>query len=176
MTEDQSLAVGDEAPDFTLLNQDKNAVRLADYRGKKKVMLLFYPMDFSPVCTQEHCTFGPAFDKLNGPDADTAVFGVSCDSPFCHAAFRRQYNIPYDLLADTTRKMVKAYGMFAGEEPYNCSKRGTVIIDKSGKVAFYQEQPMKEPRQVEQLEKAAMIDDLIAQRDNEGGERISASR
>ena len=72
--------------------------------------------------------------------------------------------------------MVKAYGMFAGEEPYNCSKRGTVIVDKSGKVAFYKEQPMKEPRQVEDLEKAAMIDDLLAQRDNEGGERIGGSR
>jgi peroxiredoxin len=176
MPENAPLNVGDPAPDFTLLNQDKNPVKLSDYRGKKKVMLLFYPMDFSPVCTQEHCTFGPAFDRLNGPDADTVVFGVSTDSPFSHAAFRKQYNIPYDLLADTGRKVVKAYGMFAGEEPYNCGKRGTVIIDRQGKVAFYQEQPMKEPRAVEDLEKAAMIDDMLAQRDNEGGERISGSR
>jgi peroxiredoxin len=176
MPENQPLKVGDAAPDFTLLNQDKNPVHLADYRGKKKVMLLFYPMDFSPVCTQEHCAFGPAFDTLNGPDADTVVFGVSCDSPFSHAAFRKQYNIPYDLLADTSRKMVKAYGMWAGEEPYNCSKRGTVVIDQNGRIAFYKEQPMKEPRSVEELEKARMIDDLIAQRDNEGGERLGASR
>ena len=176
MAENAPLQVGQLAPDFKLMNQDKNEVRLSDYRGKKKVMLLFYPMDFSPICTQEHCTFGPAFDKLNGPDADTVVFGVSTDSPFCHAAFRKQYSIPYDLLSDPTRKMVKAYGMFAGEEPYNCGKRGTVIIDRDGKVAFYKEQPMKEPRAVEDLERAAMIDDLLAQRDTEGGERISASR
>jgi peroxiredoxin len=170
------LQVGQMAPDFTLLNQDKNPVKLSDYRGKKKVMLLFYPMDFSPICTQEHCLFGPAFDRLNGPDAETVVFGVSTDNPFCHAAFRKQYSIPYDLLADTNRKVVKAYGLFAGEEPYNCGKRGTVIIDKAGKVAFYKEQPMKEPRSVEELEKAALVDDLLAQRDAEGGERISASR
>ena len=176
MAENAPLKVGDAAPDFTLLNQDKNPVHLADYRGKKKVMLLFYPMDFSPTCTQEHCTFGPSFDKLNGPDAETVIFGVSTDSPFCHAAFRKQYNIPYDLLADTSRKVVKAYGMFAGEEPYNCGKRGTVVIDKSGKVAFYKEQPTKEARTVEELEKARMIDDLLAQRDNEGGERIGGSR
>jgi peroxiredoxin len=176
MPANDPLKVGQPAPDFTLLNQDKTEVHLADYRGKKKVMLLFYPMDFSPTCTQEHCTFGPAFDRLNGPDADTVVFGVSTDSPFCHAAFRKQYSIPYDLLSDTTRKMTKAYGMFAGEEPYNCGKRGTVIIDRDGKVAFYKEQPMKEPRTVEELERAAMIDDLLAQRDNEGGERISGSR
>jgi peroxiredoxin len=171
-----ALKVGDVAPEFELMNQDKNIVKLSDYRGKKKVMLLFYPMDFSPVCTEEHCAFGPAFDKLNGPDADTVVFGVSTDSPFSHAAFRKQYNIPYDLLADPTRKMVKAYGLFAGEEPFNCGKRGTVIIDKNGKIAFYQEQPMREPRKVADLEKAAMIDDMIAQRENEGGERTSASR
>jgi peroxiredoxin len=176
MADNQPLKIGEMAPDFELMNQDKNKVKLSDYRGKKKVMLLFYPMDFSPTCTQEHCTFGPAFDKLNGPDADTVVFGVSCDSPFSHAAFRKQYNIPYDLLADTSRKMVKAYGMFAGEEPYNCSKRGTVVISKDGRIAHYHEQPMRDPRRVEDLEKASMIEDLLEQRDNEGGERISASR
>jgi peroxiredoxin len=72
--------------------------------------------------------------------------------------------------------MAKDYGMFAGEEPYNCTKRGTVIIGKDGKVAFYQEAAMRDPRSVEDLEKAAMVDDMLAQRDNEGGERISASR
>ena len=176
MADNQPLNVGEAAPDFELMNQDKNKVKLSDYRGKKKVMLLFYPMDFSPVCTQEHCTFGPAFDKLNGPDADTVIFGVSCDSPFSHAAFRKQYNIPYDLLADTSRKMVKAYGMFAGEDPYNCSKRGTVVVGKDGKIAHYHEQPMRDPRSVEDLEKAALVEDLLEQRDNEGGERTSASR
>ena len=176
MADNQPLKVGETAPDFELMNQDKNKVKLSDYRGKKKVMLLFYPMDFSPTCTQEHCTFGPAFDKLNGPDAETVIFGVSCDSPFSHAAFRKQYNIPYDLLADTSRRMVRAYGMWAGEEPYNCSKRGTVVIDKNGRVAHYHEQPTRDPRSVEDLEKAAMIEDLLEQRDNEGGERLGASR
>ena len=176
MPENQPLKVGEVAPDFTLLNQDKNPVKLSDYRGKKKVMLLFYPMDFSPICTQEHCTFGPSFDKLNGPDADTVIFGISTDSPFCHAAFRKQYNIPYDLLADVNRKASKAFGMYAGEEPYNCSKRGTVVIDKSGRIAFYKEQPMKEPRQVEELERATMVEDLLRQEANEGGESQRASR
>jgi hypothetical protein len=72
--------------------------------------------------------------------------------------------------------MSKAYGMFAGEEPYNCTKRGTVIVGRDGRVAFYQEVAMRDPRSVEDLEKASMIEDLLEQRDNEGGERISASR
>lgn len=149
--DNQPLKVGEMAPDFELMDQDKNKVKLSDFRGKKKVVLLFYPMDFSPVCTTEFCAFGPEIDKLQD-GAQATVFGVSCDSPFSHAAFRKQYAIPHSLLADPTRKMAKAYGMWAGEEPYNCTKRGTVVIDKDGKIGFYQEVPMREPRNVEELE------------------------
>jgi peroxiredoxin len=164
--------VGDVAPDFELMNQDKLVVKLADYRGKRKVVLLFYPMDFSPVCTEEHCTFGPEVGKISGAEG-AVVFGVSCDSPFCHTAFRKQYNIPYDLLSDNTRKMVKAYGMFAGEEPFNCSKRGTVIIGRDGRITYYQEQPMKDPRKVEELARAVAIETAIQQRANEGGDAVT---
>ena len=148
---EQPLKAGEIAPDFALMDENKNTVRLADLRGKK-VVLLFYPMDFSPVCTQEHCSFGPELPKIQG-GADTTVFGVSCDSPYSHAAYKKQYNIPYTLLSDPTRKMAKAYGMWAGEEPYNCTKRGTVIIDKNGRIAHWQEVPMREPRKVEDLER-----------------------
>src|SRR4028119_2034001 len=144
-----ALKPGDPAPSFELMDENKNVVKLADLRGKK-VVLLFYPMDFSPVCTAEHCEFGPGVGRLAG-GPDTVVYGVSCDSPFSHAAFKKQYNIPYSLLADPTRKMAKAYGMWAGEEPYNCTKRGTVIIDRNGKVAHYEEVPMREPRKLDDL-------------------------
>lgn len=151
-----ALKPGDAAPDFDLPTDDianKSRVKLSDLRGKK-VVLLFYPMDFSPICTQEMCTFGPELGKI-APDTDTVVFGVSCDSPFSHNAFRKQYNIPYSLLSDPTRKMAKAYGMFAGEEPYNCTKRGTVVIGKDGRIAHYEEVPMREPRKVEAIAAAA---------------------
>jgi peroxiredoxin len=151
--ENQALNVGDAAPEFELMNQDKVKVKLSDFKGKKKVVLLFYPMDFSPTCTEEHCAFGPELGKI-AKDDQTVVFGVSCDSPFCHAAFRKQYAIPYDLLADTSREMVKAYGMFTAVEPYNCSKRGTVVVDKNGKISFYKEQPMREARSVGELSEA----------------------
>jgi peroxiredoxin len=166
---DKMLKPGDAAPDFELMNQDKNKVKLSDYRGKRKVMLLFYPMDFSPVCTDEHCTFGPELAKISGTD-DAVLFGVSCDSPFCHDAFRKQYDIPYDLLSDVTRKMVKSYGMFAGEEPFNCSKRGTVVIDKEGKISFYEVSPMLESRSVDSLANAVLADIEFEQRANEFGE------
>ena len=147
------LKVGDAAPDFELMNQDKTPVKFSSFRGQKKVVLLFYPMDFSPVCTAEHCSFGPQLGKISA-GGDAVVFGVSTDSPFCHAAFKKQYNIPYDLLADVNRKVSKAYDLFMGEEPFNCSKRGTVIIGNDGKIAFWHEQPAKEARKVEDLAKA----------------------
>lgn len=149
------LKVGDPAPDFALMNQDKTVVKLSDLRGRK-VVLLFYPMDFSPVCTQEHCAFGPEITKIRTDDK-TVVFGVSTDSPFAHAAFKRQYGLPYDLLADVTRQTSKAYDLFAGEQPFNCSKRGTVVIDPAGKIAHWEEVPMKEPRNVGQISSAAQV-------------------
>ena len=150
MADTAPLKPGDAAPEFELMDENKNRVKLSGLRGKK-VVLLFYPMDFSPVCTDEHCKFGPDLPKLAGGSQDTVVFGVSCDSPFSHAAFKRQYNIPYTLLSDPTRKMAKAYGMWAGEEPFNCTKRGTVVIDKNGRISFYQEVAMREPRKVDDL-------------------------
>jgi peroxiredoxin len=162
------LKVGDPAPDFELMNQDRRPVRLSSYRGRKNVMLLFYPMDFSPVCTEEHCSFGPQIDRLQHGQ-DTVVFGINADHPFAHAAFRAQYNIPYDLLSDPTRRTLKAYGMFAGEEPFNCARRGTVLIDRDGRIAHYSVVGMTDVRKVDELANAALIEDLAVQRQNEGG-------
>jgi peroxiredoxin len=165
---DGPIRVGDDAPDFELLNQDKQPVRLSSLRGRK-VVLLFYPMDFSPICTEEHCSFGPQLEKIKGTE-NAVVYGVSTDSPFCHAAFKKQFNIPYDLLADTSRKVSKAYNLFWGEEPYNASKRGTVIINPDGKVAYWHEQPLKEVRKVDDLSKAVAT--AVAERANEGGSAV----
>ena len=151
-----ALKIGDQAPDFELMNQDKTPVKLSTFKGQKKVVLLFYPMDFSPVCTNEHCAFGPQINKIKGGD-DTVVFGVSCDQPFSHAAFKKQYNIPYDLLSDVNRTVSKAYDLFWTDGPFNCSKRGTVVIGKDGRIAHWHEQPTKEARSVEDLAKAAAL-------------------
>ncbi|HEV7298117.1 MAG TPA: redoxin domain-containing protein [Tepidisphaeraceae bacterium] len=144
-----TLNVGGIAPDFELFDQDLKKVKLSNLRGKR-VILLFYPMDFSPVCTAEFCGFGPDVSRMT-TGSDTVVFGVSCDSPFSHAAFRKQYNLPVDLLADPTRKMAKAYGMWSGDEPFNCTKRGTVVIDKDGKITHYEEVGMDTVRETKDV-------------------------
>ena len=148
------LQVGDIAPGFELMADDESTVRLSDLRGKT-VVLLFYPMDFSSVCTAEHCAFGGGLPTITGGRDDVEVFGVNCDHPFSHAAFKKQNDIPYKLLSDTSRDMVKAYGMFAGEKPFNCASRGTVVIGPTGKVAAVEPVEILAERKIEQL--AAMV-------------------
>ena len=150
-----SLSVGDVAPDFELMNDSMQTVKLSDLRGKT-VVLLFYPMDFSSVCTKEHCAFGPQLDEIK-QGGDTLVFGVNCDHAFSHAAYRKQYDIPYPLLSDTSREMTKAYGMFSGVEPFNCAKRGTVVIDKQGKIAAYEPVEIEHVRGVDEVRKLASL-------------------
>ena len=148
-----TLTVGDPAPNFELMDHDLKPVRLADLRGKT-VVLVFYPMDFSPVCTAEHCGFGPAMSDI-APDDATVVYGVNADHPFSHAAFRRQYDIPYPLLSDPTRRMIRAYDMFGGEEPFNCAKRGTVVIGPDGTIRHHSSVGVDDVRPVEALRDAA---------------------
>ena len=155
MPENQPLSVGDDAPDFALMNQDMKTVKLSDLRGKA-VVLIFYPMDFSGVCTAEHCSFQANFAQI-APDANTVVFGVNADHPFSHAAFKRQHAIGYDLLSDPTRRMLIDYGMFSGVEPFNCAKRGTVVVGVDGKVKSYQVAGVDEHRQVADLARQAAL-------------------
>lgn len=137
-----SISVGQEAPDFELDNQDKVKVRLSSYRGKTRVVLAFYPLDFSPVCTNEHKCFVTDLPRFSAEDA--VILGISIDSTWCHKAFRNAYNIQYDLLSDMKREVVQKYGLFLPEA--NIGKRATVIIGRDGKVSYFKEQPMKEER------------------------------
>lgn len=137
-----AIAVGQEAPDFELDNQDKVKVKLSSFRGKKKVVLAFYPLDFSPVCTKEHECLVKDLPGIS--DKDAVVLGISVDSVWCHKAFREAKGITYDLLADIHRKVVKQYDLFSPEG--NVGRRATVIVDRAGKVAWFKEQPMREGR------------------------------
>ena len=136
------IQVGAEAPDFELENQDKQKVRLRDFRGQKKVVLAFYPLDFSPVCTDEHVCFMHDLPQIQAHD--TVLLGISVDSVWCHKAFRAAKGITYDLLADMHREVVKKYDLFLPEA--NIGRRATVIVGKDGKVSYIKEQPMREAR------------------------------
>src|ERR1035437_2127392 len=118
-----AIVVGQEAPDFELENQDKKKMKLSDFRGKKKVVLMFYPLDWSPVCSNEHKCMREDFSKFQGKDAE--VLGISVDSGWCHKAFKEARGIPYDLLADMKREVVKKYDLFLTEA--NIGRRATGV-------------------------------------------------
>jgi peroxiredoxin len=129
-----SITVGQKAPDFALPNQDKKEVKLSEFAGKKNVVLVFYPLDWSPVCTNEHaCLVNDmkAFETL-----DAEVLGVSVDSVWSHKAFADKMGIKYSLLADFHPKgaMSEKYGVYLGDK--GITGRAIVIVGKDGKVAW----------------------------------------
>ena len=122
------LAVGDLAPDFALPNGNGELVRLSDFRGKKDVVLYFYPKDNSAGCTAEACAFRERYDVIS--DMDAEVIGVSGDTPKTHKWFAQQHRLPFLLLSDTDGAVRKSYGVPAsfGFLP----GRVTYVIDKQG--------------------------------------------
>jgi peroxiredoxin len=129
-----AIAVGQTAPDFSLKDQHDKDVRLSDFAGKKNVVLVFYPLDWSPVCTNEHACF--VNDMKRFETLDAAVLGVSVDSAWSHKAYAEKMGIKYSLLADFNPRggMADKYGVYLAEK--GISGRAIVIVGKDGKVAW----------------------------------------
>ena len=129
------LKPGDKAPDFTAKDENGDTVKLSDFKGKT-VVLYFYPKDMTPGCTQEACDFRDNWGPVKKKGA--VVLGVSADPVKKHQAFKEKYQLPFTLLSDEDKKMLKAYGVwkkkkFMGRE-FMGIVRTTMIIDKSGKI------------------------------------------
>jgi len=124
------LAVGDTAPAFTLNDQQGKAVSLADFAGRKNVVVYFYPKDDTPGCTKESCTFRDQYTAFT--DVGAEVLGVSSDSEQSHKAFAEKYRLPFPLLADsggTVRKQYqvpKSLGLLPGRVTFVIDKRGVI--------------------------------------------------
>ncbi len=129
-----AIAVGQTAPDFTLKNQYDKEVELSDFKGKKNVVLMFYPLDWSPTCTQEHVCFVNDMKKFDTLDAE--VLGISVDSAWSHKAYAEKMGIKYSLLADFQPRgaMAERYGVFLPDK--GITGRAIVIVNKDGKVAW----------------------------------------
>jgi peroxiredoxin len=129
-----AIHVGDAAPDFTLKTQDEKEWKLSEHKGKN-VVLLWYPLDWSPTCEKENCSISKekSFD-LPG----TTVVGISRDSTWSHKAWKKANGLAHDLLADPLLDVTRKYDLVhpAGF----ISHRASVVIDKQGKVAFVQVQ------------------------------------
>jgi len=130
------LAVGDKAPAFKTTDQDGEAVSLGDFKGKKLV-LYFYPKDDTPGCTKEACSFRDGWSKFR--KRGVAVLGVSTDDEKSHRKFIDKFSLPFPLLADTDKAIVKAYGVWGEKSMYGRKYMGTnrvtYLIDEKGKIA-----------------------------------------
>ncbi|RMG54743.1 MAG: peroxiredoxin [Bacteroidetes bacterium] len=124
-----SLKIGDQAPDFTLENQDGEPVRLSDFHGKRHVVLYFYPKDETPGCTAEACGFRDQYEVFQQAGAE--VIGVSADSVASHKAFASNRRLPFQLLSDPDKATAKAYGV-ASSMLGLLPGRETFVIDQQG--------------------------------------------
>lgn len=141
------IGVGETAPDFTLLDQTKSEWRLSEALKRGEVVLCFYPLDFSPVCSTEMKCVTDEMDRFASSGAQ--VVGISCDSFFVHEAWAKSLGLKQPLLADMHRSVCKAYGFFFPD--LNVSSRGTVVIGKDGKVKWVQTRELKDAFKLEDL-------------------------
>lgn len=130
-----ALSVGAPAPEFTLKDQSQKDVKLSDFRGKKSVVIVFYPLDWSPICTNEHACFVndlKSFEKL-----DAQVLGLSVDSVWSHRAFAEKMGIHYPLLADFHPRGAVAdkFGVYLADK--GITGRAIAIVDRNGNVAWF---------------------------------------
>lgn len=132
------IAAGEPAPDFTLRDQDGEKVSLSDFRGRK-VMLVFYPGDFSPVCGDQLSIYQEVKPEI--AEKGVELIGISVDSFFAHKAFREKLGIDTTLLSDFEPKgeVARAYGSYV--EKMGFANRTLVLIDEDGKVAWTYESP-----------------------------------
>jgi peroxiredoxin len=130
-----NLETGSQAPDFTLMDQDRQPVTLSAERGKP-VVLAFFPAAFSSVCTKELCTFRDSLTKLNAAKAQ--VYGVSVDTFFTLKAFADAQGLTFPLLSDFNKEVIRQYGVF-NEDMIGLkgiAKRAVFVLDKGGVVRY----------------------------------------
>lgn len=128
------LAVGDRAPLFTLPDQEGRKVSLAEFQGKKNVVLVFYPGDMTPGCTMQLCSIRDDWSKFAKRDA--VVFGVNHAAADSHRAFVEKYRFPFPLLIDTGKRVSVAYGAVKSLFKVKVIRRTVVVVDTEGRVAY----------------------------------------
>jgi glutaredoxin-dependent peroxiredoxin len=130
------IKIGQQAPDFTLYDSDKQKVSLSDYKGKN-VLLLFYPQAFTGTCTKELCSTRDNIALYN--QANAQVFGISVDSVFTLAKFKEEQRLNFPLLSDFNKTTSAAYGSIYDNfvfDMHGVSKRSAFVLDKQGIVRY----------------------------------------
>jgi peroxiredoxin len=146
-----AVDVGEQAPDFELKDQHGTPVRLSEFRGKKNVVLLFYPLAFSGVCTGELCTLRDDFPEVTGDDV--TLLAVSVDSTFVLRTWADRDHFAFSLLSDFWPHggVANLYGVF--DEDRGVATRGTFIIDKAGVIRWKVVNPIPQARDAAEYKK-----------------------
>lgn len=135
-TKPVGLQIGDQAPGFTLVNQNGEQVNLGQYLGRR-VVLYFYPKDDTPGCTVEACSFRDNLPRFEGINA--VILGVSFDDQASHQKFIEKYGLNFQLLSDLDKSVANAYGVYVEKNMYGNKtmgiERSTFLIDSNGKIA-----------------------------------------
>jgi len=133
-----ALSIGQKAPDFNLYNSEKEKVNLQDFAGKKNVLLLFYPVAFTSVCTKELCSVRDGITKYQNDSVE--VLGISVDSVFTLAKFKEEQQYNFSLLSDFNKEVSTSYEAlhesFTDMNMLGVSKRSAFIIDKEGVLQY----------------------------------------
>jgi peroxiredoxin len=147
-----AVEIGDEAPDFELPDQHGTPVKLSSFRGTKNVVLVFYPLAFSPVCSGELCAMREDFPEVSRDDVE--LLTVSVDSLYSHRVWAEQENFQFALLSDfwPHGAVAKAYGVL--DQDRGVALRGTFVIDKEGVVRWKVVHPIPQARDIADYQKA----------------------
>jgi len=147
-----AVEVGDEAPDFELNDQHNSPVRLSDFRGRKNVVLVFYPWAFTRVCTGELCAIRDELPSFQNDDVQ--VLSMSVDSVMAHRVFADTEGLVYPMLSDfwPHGAVAQAYGVFDDER--GAAVRGTFIIDREGIIRWKVVNAIPDARELEHYQKA----------------------
>lgn len=137
MMKEKEPKEGEPAPDFSLPSSEGRKISLKDFKGKKSVVLYFYPKDDTPGCTKEACSFRDMIRQFE--TQDTVILGVSLDDESSHKKFIQKYSLPFTLLSDVDHRVSVAYGVYKEKNMYGKTywgiERTTFIIDKAGRIA-----------------------------------------
>ncbi len=131
-----SIQIGQQAPEFSLFNTEKNKISLSDYRGKP-VVLLFFPLAFTGVCTNEMCSMRDSMSTYN--DLNAEIIGISIDSLFVLDRFKKENNLEFTLLSDFNKTVSRDYGCQYETfvfEMMGVAKRSAFVIDGEGIVRY----------------------------------------